>query len=559
MRTWFRLLPIALLPAVPAALAASPVYAHGFGERYSLPVPLEYYLAGAGAAVALSFALIGLFVGGTPTAGRRWRFNLLAVRGLGAFLQSRLLTLPIRAASVSLLALVVAAGFLGTQDTGVNIAPTLVWVVWWVGLGYFVALIGNLWPLVNPWSIAFGWAEGLLARIRPGLELDLGFEYPRALGVWPAFALFLGFAWLENAYPGASEPETLALAVVFYSAVTWGGMLMFGRHTWLRYGEAFSVVFGVMARFAPTEVVTRSGMCDGCESDCESGGDGCVNCYERWSRAPRDERQLNLRPFAVGLAGRERVSTDVMALVLLVLAAVTFDGLGSTPLWAEARDALFSTASAAFGVNAVIAIDTMGLLLIPALFAATYLLFSWVMATASGGDAEPMAMGAGVCLLARAHCAGVQHRPLLPAAAGERPGDHLAGIRPVRIRLGPAGHGGLRDQPERGERAGHVAGERWRDCAGAHHRGVRGARDCAAHDERPAGGAAQPVPDDGLDDRLHRGQPVDHRPAYCGVGGEGPPPRPCFDLLSTNGADCPCRQLCPSASQQPQSLFLRKQ
>ena len=394
MRTWTRLAAGAFLLAAPPALAASTAHAHGFGERYSLPVPLEYYLAGAGAAVALSFVLVGLFVGGTPEAVRPLRFNLLGVPGLGSLIQSRLLTLPIKAASVGLLALVVAAGFLGRQDTGVNVSPTFVWIVWWVGLGYFVALVGNLWPLINPWSIAFGWLEGLLARIRPDWEPDLRFEYPRGLGVWPAIGLFLGFAWLENAYPGASEPETIALAVVFYSVITWGGMLMFGRHTWLRYGEAFSVAFGILARFAPTEVsTTASDLCYGCESDCDpdaDGGDACVNCYACWSRAPRDERRLNLRPFAAGLAGRERVTTDMMAMALLLLAAVTFDGLSSTPLWAEVRDSLFSTASSLFGVNAVVAIDTLGLLLIPALFAATYLAFSWAMAIASGREAGPV-------------------------------------------------------------------------------------------------------------------------------------------------------------------------
>ena len=392
MRPWTRLVPRALLLAALPALAASPAYAHGFGERYSLPVPLEYYLAGAGAAVALSFALIGLFVGGIPGGGRQLCFNLLGVPRLGALLQSRLLTIPIKLASVGLLALVVVAGFLGDQDSGVNFSPTFIWIVWWVGVSYFVALVGNLWPLINPWSIAYGWAEGLLSRIRPDWELDLRFEYPRGLGVWPAFVLFLGFAWLENSYPAASEPETIALVVVTYSLITWAGMLLFGRHVWLRYGEAFSVVFGVLARFAPTEVRVSSDRCQDCEVDCYPGGEGCVNCYPCWVRASRAERELNIRPFAAGLARRERVTADVMAFVLLLLATVTFDGLSSTPLWTEVRDALYGTASSMFGANAVIAIDTLGLLLIPALFMVTYLLFSWVMAMASGGEASAAEM-----------------------------------------------------------------------------------------------------------------------------------------------------------------------
>ena len=38
------------------------VSAHGFGERYDLPIPLSYFLIGSALAVALSFAVIGWFI-----------------------------------------------------------------------------------------------------------------------------------------------------------------------------------------------------------------------------------------------------------------------------------------------------------------------------------------------------------------------------------------------------------------------------------------------------------------------------------------------------------------
>jgi hypothetical protein len=57
--------PVVIL-AVGVALLAGPAYAHGFGERYDLPVPLWLYLTGAGAAVALSFVVIGFSMRGTP-------------------------------------------------------------------------------------------------------------------------------------------------------------------------------------------------------------------------------------------------------------------------------------------------------------------------------------------------------------------------------------------------------------------------------------------------------------------------------------------------------------
>ena len=49
-----RIFTIALIALV-LALLASPAYAHGFGQRYDLPVPLNMFLIGAVATVALSF------------------------------------------------------------------------------------------------------------------------------------------------------------------------------------------------------------------------------------------------------------------------------------------------------------------------------------------------------------------------------------------------------------------------------------------------------------------------------------------------------------------------
>ena len=51
------ILPVA---AVAGSLVAWPAYAHGFGERTELPVPLGFFLIGAALAVALSFLFISV-------------------------------------------------------------------------------------------------------------------------------------------------------------------------------------------------------------------------------------------------------------------------------------------------------------------------------------------------------------------------------------------------------------------------------------------------------------------------------------------------------------------
>ena len=118
-------------------------YAHGFGERYDLPVPLWLYVGGAGATVALSFVVIGLFVRGTPRLNDYPRLNLLRWRA-GRVLVHPAVVQSIKTASVALFGLVIVAGLIGDTTPVLNLAPTMVWVVWWVGLAYVCALVGDV-------------------------------------------------------------------------------------------------------------------------------------------------------------------------------------------------------------------------------------------------------------------------------------------------------------------------------------------------------------------------------------------------------------------------------
>ena len=360
------------------ALGAGPVYAHGFGERYDLPIPLNYFLVGAGAAVGLSFVVIGLFLRPGEGSFRYPRYNLLRAPVLGAVLSSRLPTFVVRVVSVLFFLIVISAGLVGSERPLENISPTFVWIIWWVGMGYVTALVGNLWALVNPWSITFDWVQRLLGEDEPDRE-DALFEYPERWDIWPAFVLFAVFAWLENVYRGASEPFKLGVLVLGYSAVTWAGMMAFGKHRWLRHGEVFSVLFGFFAHLSPTEVrVAETLVCERCDSGCV-GDDQCVNCYECFELADPDDRELNVRPYAVGLAQVRRVSTGTAVLVIATLATVTFDGIVETPGWVSVQTQVYGVANTLFGANALEAINTFGLFVVPVLFLAVYLGFSWAI------------------------------------------------------------------------------------------------------------------------------------------------------------------------------------
>ena len=378
-----------LLSVVVIGLGARPVLAHGFGERYDLPVPLSYFLVGAAAAVALSFLVIGLFVGRHPKEAGYPRWNLIRVRWLGTILASGVPASVLRLLSVGLFALVITAALLGSQRPVDNLSPTFVWIIWWVGMGYVAALLGNLWMVVNPWKITFEWAERLLGAPPELRGKGMG-PYPNGWDVWPALLLFLAFAWVENVYSGAAHPFRLGLLVLLYSLITWSGMAIFGKHRWLRCGEAFTVLFGLFSRFSPTEVsVSDDRLCGGCEADCGVSGGMCVDCYECFERAGWGQREINLRPYAVGLARPGRVSAAAMLFVVTMLATVTFDGLEETRAWGDFQTAAYPAASV-FGHSALDVIDTVGLAAVPAIFLGVYLLFTAAVRSLSRDEAPAL-------------------------------------------------------------------------------------------------------------------------------------------------------------------------
>ena len=377
------------------ALAAAPAYAHAFGQRYDLPIPLNYFLLGAAATVALSFVVLGFFVRGAQERISYHTLDLLRVPALGAVLTSRIAGAVVRAASVALFALLLFAGFFGTENAIENISPVFIWIIWWVGMGYVVALFGNVWAFLSPWKITFEWYRRVIGRIRGRANEPEAppFDYPDWLDVWPALALFFLFAWAENVFTSAYQPRALAVMVLLYSILTWAGMAAFGKHTWLRRGEAFAVLFGFFARFSPTEAqVTDRAVCAGCDSSCRLESE-CVDCYDCYEyAAPPDcheARRLNLRPPAIGLALLERVPLATAAFVILALATVSFDGFQDTKTWAGLRTAMLAYAS-------LDVVDTLALAAAPLTFALVYLAFAWGVKALSGDEG-------GVLEVARAY------------------------------------------------------------------------------------------------------------------------------------------------------------
>ena len=99
--------------------------------------------------MALSFVMLALFMRSAPASDVYWRINL-GHTAFGRLISAPGLLLACRTLAVALFLLVVAAGLFGIQSPLKNIAPVMVWAIWWVGMAYISALLGNLWALVNP-------------------------------------------------------------------------------------------------------------------------------------------------------------------------------------------------------------------------------------------------------------------------------------------------------------------------------------------------------------------------------------------------------------------------
>jgi hypothetical protein len=300
--------------------------AHGIGAIDDLPVPAWLFYYGAALVLVASFVALGV-LWREPTLERSGERPVPP--GMQRLLLSPVLRGVLGALSMSLLVLVVAAGLFGEDSPTLNLAPTFVYVLFWLGMPLLSVLLGDLWRVLSPWRAAADAVAALTTRA--GGEWRPPFSYPERLGVCPAAALLICFVALELAYPTPDDPRAVAIAALVYSWITWSGAAAFGRKTWFESGEAFTAYFGLFARMAPFAA---------------RGGELVVRA-----------------PLTALTKGGERAGT--IALVAVVLGSVAFDGVSRTNWWEDrihtARDAV------------VMALNLAGLLACIAFAAGTYL------------------------------------------------------------------------------------------------------------------------------------------------------------------------------------------
>lgn len=331
--------------AVDAALAlALLVAASGSALAHGSPdggatlegIPSWLYLLSGGSVVFLSFVLAGAFLARDADG--------FAYRSGTVDLDAGLLASVGRIGSVALYFGVVAAGLFGPTAALANPAPMFVEIYWWVSYGFFAVLVGNVWPVVNPWKVVFEWAG----------EPSLNLTYPEGLRELPAVLLFLLFCWLNMVAFAFSSPQLAGGLALGYGALMVVGMAAFGKHDWLHNADAFTRVFGLFGRFAPLELTDEG---------------------------------VEWRSYAVGLVEDAVDSREEVLLVIAVLFALTFDGFSETPPYRQLL--------AAFGTLKPVGLSPPlwnalfgGLVLLGgyAIFVLAYVLFAELMTRTAGAD-----------------------------------------------------------------------------------------------------------------------------------------------------------------------------
>ncbi len=312
--------------AFPAAASA-----HGLVGRADLPIPP--WLFGWAAAVVLIVSFLALAVLWPqprlekPKSRRlftlpRWVDPVCGLVGIAAF------------------AVVLYSAWAGTALPTQNLAPTFVYVIFWVGFPVASVLFGDVFRAFSPWrALALGvaWSARRVAR---GAALPEPLPYPDRLGRWPAAATILAFGWLELVFVNKSEPAIIGALAGAYALVQLIGMTVYGIEPWSERADGFGALFGLFARLSP---FSRRG------------------------------RELRLRAPLGGAPGLTVVPGTV-ALLCVAIGTTTFDGFSAGPIWNRLLPG-FTRSIRHLGLGFTTATElaaTVGLLVCVALVSALY-------------------------------------------------------------------------------------------------------------------------------------------------------------------------------------------
>ncbi len=296
-----RKLPFLLGGLTVAALAIpASAQAHGIVGRADLPIPVWLFSWAAAIVLVVSFvALSTLWT--TPQLQEQHRRALVRLSTALEWLACLV--------GVGLFVLVVYSGLAGAQVPLANFSVTFIYVIFWVGTPLASVLFGDIFRAFSPWRTCARVLSALVRAIRGSERSAPPLRYPEWLGMWPAVAAIVGFAWLELIYVPADRehPATLAVLSLAYFLVTLAGMTLFGIEEWGGRADGFGAYFNLLSRLS---ALVRD----------EDG----VICLRR--------------PLS-GITDLE-VGPGTVALICAIIGTTTFDGLSNGGVWRNVEPSL---------------------------------------------------------------------------------------------------------------------------------------------------------------------------------------------------------------------------
>jgi len=278
-------------------------WAHGFGERYDLPVPMTWVIAAACCTVFLSFMLTPFIKSSKNNSPSEGSFNFqLDQPAQISFPKIAAWQIVLKCVSIGLLVLTWIAAMWGSADALMNFSPTFIWIIWWLGTSFACILLGNVWQHIDPWLAVYQIFSNFRTALKtkdqePTLHSEkIRLTWPRILERWPACAMLLCWCALETIYPIASMPHRLGLWITTYSIVTWAGMWLFGPSKWRQNADGFSLYFELTSQ-ARNILLHKS----------------------------------SVRPSRVAPQTTAKWST--VGVVIAIITSIVFDGLHAGPAW----------------------------------------------------------------------------------------------------------------------------------------------------------------------------------------------------------------------------------
>ena len=229
------------MPPYALSPSAALVPLHGIASRHDLPLPFPFVLIGAGAALVVSFVVLGVAwkhprftsVGGTPLPRLTRVVDAPAFRTVA------------RALVLLLFAWVALALFVG-RDLLTNPVFGFVFVWMWVGLVPLSLLLGPFWRQVSPLRTL----HRLLCAVartdpREGLA-----AMPTWVGLWPGAIHLTAFTWLELVQPDRTTLPVMRVWALAWLVVVVLGAIVFGER-WFAVSDPFEVYSTTVAHLSP--------------------------------------------------------------------------------------------------------------------------------------------------------------------------------------------------------------------------------------------------------------------------------------------------------------------